>query len=127
MVKTARRVQAGYVKCIHNCTPVDKPCLSRSKSLLWKKSGNSCNRHARNESIHSECTEECPGFDVLQGQPSAAATINATREEVEEYLKTQRADSATPTEESDDEDGVGEEDRESNGARDNLGGSFHAY
>jgi hypothetical protein len=56
--------QHVYEVCIHNCQ--ERMCKPRgSSSIIWKKEGNSCKRHAMNRNVHIGCTEICPGFAFM--------------------------------------------------------------
>src|SRR3979411_912988 len=65
----------GLEVCHHNCE--GRSCLSPStKTLEWKRAGNSLKRHTATRSKHPKCTAECPKHCNLQG---ASILKNTTR------------------------------------------------
>lgn len=59
-------IQQGFQICLHTCKP--DGCHDGKGSLLWKKEGSSLRRHAFNSNIHANCTQECPGFHLLNAE-----------------------------------------------------------
>lgn len=65
------RVQRGYEVCVHTCVPGG--CVNpTTKTILWRKEGHACRKHACVNNVHPACgnedneqTSECPGYSVL--------------------------------------------------------------
>ena len=75
----------GYARCIHTC--VEGGCKNYSKSVLWPRNGSPLRRHAINNRLHVDCTEECPGFPIMGENVGKFVfqTIATPREVAEEF------------------------------------------
>jgi hypothetical protein len=63
--KRVHQKETGTERCGHQCE--ERYCISPStKSLDWKKEGNSAARHEKSMTKHPHCNEACPSFKNLE-------------------------------------------------------------
>jgi hypothetical protein len=53
--------KTGFECCAHTC--VAGSCKSRTRTILWRKEGNSCPRHSRNPALHPDCSTVYPAHN----------------------------------------------------------------
>jgi hypothetical protein len=77
------RILKGYEVCVHEC--VQSGCVSpKTQTLLWKREGHACRRHACLASMHPKCSEyqNCPGAQYLGFNTHAQAARPPTEIEL---------------------------------------------
>lgn len=73
-----RTPMKGFEICVHTC--VEDGCLSSTtRTVLWKREGGACPKHAKKRVRHPNCDSSCPGYPFLNtpscpGRPTKTPT-----------------------------------------------------
>ena len=84
MAQTHRSLK-GYEVCVHTCVP--DGCISRgTHTILWKREGHSCRKHACKRKVHPKCGTgvfaDCPGRQFLGLQNHESGSRAPTESEL---------------------------------------------